>query len=366
MELSVPQRVLLTSALADAFNDPDQLDEMLSNQLGWRLSQIVSLNKNLKVVIKAIIDEAQRRDSIGKLIEGARAENPDNALLKDFGLAPYDRTNQEYQAFEAKVRTLIDYFDPDAFAKWVVQIEPQICLIIVPLATSGSQTAPLVGTGFLVGPRAVMTNYHVMEPVIKGKVDPTKVQLLFDYKMEDGKPQSGTSRSLATDWNLAYSPYNPLELSSGQAKEAVIGPDELDYAIIQLEKEVGKERPVSSLNQVAPLRGWQKLTDKAYPFPKNSGLLIMQHPEGGYLKLAMDTQAVHEIDQYRRRVRYMTNTDKGSSGSPCFNMGFELVALHHGTITGSDKEKTNKGIPMDTIVKHLQEKQKWPLLRNQE
>ena len=29
------------------------------------------------------------------------------------------------------------------------------------------------------------------------------------------------------------------------------------------------------------------------------------------------------------RVRYRTNTEEGSSGAPCFDKDWELVALHH-------------------------------------
>ncbi len=56
------------------------------------------------------------------------------------------------------------------------------------------------------------------------------------------------------------------------------------------------------------------------------------------------------------RVRYRTNTETGSSGSPCFNSDWDLVALHHSGIV-----KYNEGIPINCIVALLKQRKKWPL-----
>jgi V8-like Glu-specific endopeptidase len=54
------------------------------------------------------------------------------------------------------------------------------------------------------------------------------------------------------------------------------------------------------------------------------------------------------------RVRYRTNTEEGSSGSPCFNQDWELVALHHSGDPNFERPATyNEGIPFEAILKRL-------------
>ena len=58
----------------------------------------------------------------------------------------------------------------------------------------------------------------------------------------------------------------------------------------------------------------------------------------------------------RSRVRYSTNTESGSSGSPCFDQNWNLVALHHGGDPNFDvghRPEFNEGIPVDAIVTFL-------------
>lgn len=47
------------------------------------------------------------------------------------------------------------------------------------------------------------------------------------------------------------------------------------------------------------------------------------------MKLAIDTQSVIGVNANQTRVRYTTNTEGGSSGSPVFDMLWNLSALHH-------------------------------------
>jgi len=55
-------------------------------------------------------------------------------------------------------------------------------------------------------------------------------------------------------------------------------------------------------------------------------LLILQHPGGGPLKIALGTHENRKDLWFEHTV----TTQRGSSGSPCFDSGFELVGLHRG------------------------------------
>ena len=80
----------------------------------------------------------------------------------------------------------------------------------------------------------------------------------------------------------------------------------------------------------------------------DSALFIIQHPQGQPLKLAF--HVVREIKP--TRITYGTNTREGSSGSPCFDYRWDLVALHH---SGDPAYKTtnNQGIPIAAIRRRL-------------
>lgn len=78
--------------------------------------------------------------------------------------------------------------------------------------------------------------------------------------------------------------------------------------------------------------------------------MIAQHPDGKPLKLAVDTEAVIGVNAGQTRVRYATNTEPGSSGSPVFDLDWNLVALHHlGDPAYDHPAAYNQGVPIDKI-----------------
>jgi V8-like Glu-specific endopeptidase len=82
--------------------------------------------------------------------------------------------------------------------------------------------------------------------------------------------------------------------------------------------------------------------------------MIAQHPDGKPLKLAIDTESVIGVNTNRTRVRYATNTEAGSSGSPVFDLDWNLVALHHLGDPAYDHPATyNQGVPIDKIRDRL-------------
>jgi V8-like Glu-specific endopeptidase len=83
-------------------------------------------------------------------------------------------------------------------------------------------------------------------------------------------------------------------------------------------------------------------------------LMIAQHPDGKPLKLAVDTESVIGVNANQTRVRYATNTEPGSSGSPVFDFDWNLVALHHlGDPAYNHPPAYNQGIPINNIRARL-------------
>src|SRR5262249_19715991 len=128
----------------------------------------------------------------------------------------------------------------------------------------------------------------------------------------------------ATEWNQDFSPF-----SAADGTANLPAPNELDYALVKLARDLGNER----LNPTAPespKRGWIEIPDPAPILEAKDPLLIAQHPDGRPLTLAVDTEAIIAVNANGTRVRYATNTEAGSSGSPCFEMkDWTLAALHH-------------------------------------
>jgi len=80
---------------------------------------------------------------------------------------------------------------------------------------------------------------------------------------------------------------------------------------------------------------------------------IIQHPAGRLKEVALQKNVITNI--YPTRIRYKTDTQRGSSGSPVFNNSWELIALHH---AGGERDSagnwiSNQGIRIDEIVKDL-------------
>lgn len=173
------------------------------------------------------------------------------------------------------------------------------------------------GTGFLIAPDVVLTTYHLLEPAPDEHEELAKnVRISFHYGSYQG------DFGLADTWCLAKS-----------------RPEELDYVLLRLNGSPG--------------RPFIKPATQFHPFDPGTPLHIIQHPNGCELKVAHQHAAVICINQARTRVQYRTWTRDGSSGSPCFNKDWALVALHHGTDPSSADALYNEGIPIDAIRESL-------------
>lgn len=351
MKLSGAQIQILSAVLRNAYSLA-RFDQMLKFRLD-KSREDLALGDDYEEIVYKVISRAQSENWIPRLVLAAFESNPGNAELlmfaQEVGLAPAGiptRTTLERMINETN--SLIDVV---SFLERLGRIVTQVCRIEI-------KGRPY-GTGFLVGPDIIMTNYHVVESVIRSTKGhkPEDIVLRFDYKLlADGTTlNSGIVYRLSLpEWLIDSSPYDPVDME----KAPKPGPpqlENLDYALLHVAGKPGNEPVGRNSSAYAQPRGWITLPNKEHDFIPQSALFIVQHPLSEPLKLALETQAIIELNANQTRVTYQTNTDLGSSGSPCFNQDWELVALHH----GGDPDLTpmwNEGIPLKAILDLLEKR----------
>jgi hypothetical protein len=197
-----------------------------------------------------------------------------------------------------------------------------------------------------------------MQPVLDGQVRPTTVECLFDFKrLADGDSHVNPVK-LAAEWDVDHSPPSPAE-QAGHPDGPPPTADELDYALVRLADPVGARSWGASSGEGAPVRGWVRVPGAAPALKSPMGMLIAQHPRNQPLELAIDTDALDEakglwLNAARTRVRYATNTKGGSSGSPCFDLDWNLIALHnYGDPAFGHLPGYNQGVPIGAIRDRL-------------
>lgn len=358
--LSGPQTLKLREILKKMFK-LDELDDFLTAEFDIAYDDFATGARNQ--IYRDVVEYFNRRSTIPTLLNKLRVARQDDddllLLMQEIGglaLRPVDAPN--VTAIERTIREANSMLDPRAWIKRLATIETQICRVEVPVDRDW-----VFGTGFLVAPDVVITNYHVVEDVVDGLVVPTSIGLRFDYAiLEDGvTPNPGTIYRLAADWLIDYSKYSSLDMQDNPADDPES--NELDYALLRVAGAPGSSAAGGGVSKTAnpQPRGWIAIPSKTHDFQKESALYIMQHPEGKELKLALDTHAIIGVNGNGTRVRYKTNTEGGSSGSPCFDANWNLVALHHAgdpNFSELHKPQYNQGIPFTKIVDLLKQRGK--------
>ena len=344
MALTGQQLRTLRNALVDAFN-ATSFEQMLRFELNKKLENIAGSGPLNSVTFK-VIDAAEMEGWTLDLVRAARIANPGNASLHQVAEMLTLSSTRELQPaalnFEKIVRDGAPFLDPTAFRSKLGRIEQQVCSIELNGVGHGS--------GILVGPDYVLTNHHVISKATKD----TKLACRFDFAASaDGKViNQGHTVDVAPDI-VDSSPPSPNDpnLTKGDPTD-----DELDYALLRLVRDVGNEPAGTGNNPDAPVRGWTQFAPNA--LNANDPLLVLQHPQNPVswklepLKLTMGKAL--DVVGGGRRLRHDANTLPGSSGSPCFSVSLDFVALHH---AGGDsryaKADYNQAIPAAKIIERM-------------
>jgi endonuclease G len=172
------------------------------------------------------------------------------------------------------------------------------------------------GSGVLIGQRLLMTNNHVLSSADEAAA----AEAQFDY-------QENISGDLLPVHAFRFDPVTFF-----------VTDKKLDFTIVALTEISAKGRPISSYP-------WMKLIPTLGKAEEDDPVNIIQHPRGGLKQIALRNNKVIVIpDGKPDFLYYTTDTEPGSSGSPCFNDQWELIALHH---SGVPQMKGNKILRKD-------------------
>jgi hypothetical protein len=308
----------LTNALVDAFPTPAKMTQMLRFKVNKNLYAITVSASLIDMAYETIIT-AESEGWINTLVMGALDSNKGNIPLHDFAVQIGISSTVSFYKLEKLIKNQNPFLDTGAWCNKLHSIERQICRIEIMTDRGNSY----FGTGFLVGPHHVMTNFHVIEPIYFNynnnpkykdeKANLNDVKVLFDYKITDKAEvvNCGVSFKLKQEWLIHFSDYIDSPLSGTYGS--------MDYAIIALDKNIATEND----------RGWIQIPDEDVDLKDGDGLLVFQHPSGMPLKLVIESVGVIKASVNQDFFEHCANTLPGSSGSPCFDMQWNLVGLHH-------------------------------------
>jgi endonuclease G, mitochondrial len=201
---------------------------------------------------------------------------------------------------------------------------------VVRVVTRGGQD---IGTGFLISPRLLLTNNHVLPDELAA------ADLLIEFEYE--RNLRGVMKEAST---FALDP-DGLFLTSDE--------DSLDYTVIAVGQRVRGQLALSHFGflPISGARDKHQLSDHVN---------IIQHPDGRPKEAVLRENQL--VSRAPTALHYVADTETGSSGSPVFNVLWEVVALHHWggphrdlvDENGAPVAKTvNEGIRISAIVSEL-------------
>jgi hypothetical protein len=336
----------LHEALLFAYPSPANLNLLLVLNLDKNYQAIAPVGISYENALLEILVLAKGDGWLKDLVAAAQNDKPKSPKLLSLARA-FDMMDTEIPAtigrnLEDIVRHEANYQD---LIPWVQKLEGlawKTCRIEYPINNAQ-------GTGWLIGPDLVITNWHVVERAFPGgNWKPEEFVCRFGYAATAAGTQAGIAARLADAWCLDSSPPSPSELSTGNDGPSGLT---LDYAILKLEKSIGR-----MLTNDGEERGWVKVS-KNQSLPKAGEIIfVVQHPEGMPVKLA--TGDIAGIADDTLRLYHTANTQPGASGSLIVNTMLEPIALHHAgdmlyskSIIG--KPKQNQAIPIGIIVDRL-------------
>lgn len=318
MKLSGAELKKLVNAIVSAYPTKNDLAMMVEFELEENLEAIAGGDNLKDIVFKLLTRWAIPQGKTYRLILAAYESNPDNPELKefyesvvikqrfiatsavkttDFGPNIHWRGETDDIQLQSWLKAEPNYLDV-GFLKRAIEQSTSVCRIEIP-------SRKIMGTGVLIAPNKVLTNYHVFQP---SEVDN------IDSNAHDAVLKFGCFTSDNGDENSGFT----LKLDSQKPILRFSKTENLDYILLQVEGKITQEKDIK------PAR-WNV---NKLPIAK-MGISVLQHPEGDSMKLSISNDGITGVYHDSGLIQYVNQTALGSSGSPCFDEDWYLVALHH-------------------------------------
>jgi endonuclease G len=212
----------------------------------------------------------------------------------------------------------------------------------LPVFLSGDLPHLVNGTGWLIAPKLLITNHHVIN-----------ARMRYPVSEADASPEDFVLQAENTTILFDYFETDKPSAKISTAAGALLAFDKaLDFAIL---------RVPDAAPQRLPLRLRRHPIRKTLVEALGTRVNILQHPNGNPMRLGFRENFVVFGDD--ASLTYLTDTAVGSSGSPVTDDGWSVAALHAGSQNISDKNITllgkpigseNFGVPVPAIMAKLQ------------
>lgn len=259
------------------------------------------------------------------------------AALPAQGRQQERRETLQRAQLQAATNALESLPDPDRLLPALLLARKRLCRI----ECEGRVT----GTGFLIGPSAVLTNWHVVR-ALPTPLGGAKLRAVFDYSQTTGYPAAGKSFFPAVDdWLIARSDVGPEEPAGAgegwwmnpgvrQAWRAALATS-LDFAVIRLDGAPGMQR------------GWYRLDEPADP---SGNVFVLHHPLDYGRTLTAGHIHFSDDRNLGARLFHSATTEKGSSGGLVLDREGRPLALHYLGLGRSAFETPSPPIVPDEVV----------------
>jgi endonuclease G len=188
------------------------------------------------------------------------------------------------------------------FLRNALKASRAVARIMVPRTIGGR----VFGTGWLIAPGLLLTCYHVIEARRKDQGEPSATPQELE--------QQARGAVLWFGYDIgAYTEYRCIDLVHADVA--------LDYALLRVAE--------TSIDNV-PLSDWGILEVVRIPtdLARGTRLNVVQHPGGRVKEIALRTNFYIGSVTASSRFHYLSDTEKGSSGSPVLDDNWQVVGLH--------------------------------------
>lgn len=320
-------RKALRQAILCAYPDPGSLEIFVDDALGKNLAAIAG-GRNLEQTVFQLIQWAVAKGRIDDLVIGLYRDTPENPTVRRFFESVRDDLHQRIALDDDRAPSaippipfewdgILDDVELQRFLPKPLSFETDLGLLkrgldranaVCKIAFTNRQG---YGTGVAIAPTLVLTNYHVLsiEEIAAAELE----QSARSVRCEFGYVSTESGRAVPTA---------VFSADSSQAVVAASPTERLDYVLLRVAGAIERTGYIQSIPSEVSL----------LPSP-GTGLNILQHPEGDRMKVSLSSNGIVGADERRGRIWYVNRTAGGSSGSPCFDEDWKLIALHHAEVS---------------------------------